>query len=360
MLKKLDKYIIKKYLVTFFFAIVIILLITIVFDVSEKIKHFIKSEPPFVEILKYYLTFLPFFASMFSPLFAFISVVYFTSRMAAKSEIVIIFNTGLSYWRFLRPYLFTAMLIAVLNLYLTNSLIPKTNVIKNKFSAKYMELPWYYNTENIHKQNAPNEVIYMEEFNFNVRIGTNFSIEKFNEDGKLEYRTKAERIEHDTIRDLWLMRNYHTRFPQEDGTDLFEEGDSTYIKLNVKAIDFSKREARIEEMDYQQLKKHIEYQKLIGSSNVDKYLIEKNKRISIPFSTIVLTLLAVSLSSRKARGGIGLNIALGIALAFIFIILGQVSSVFALSGGLSPMLAVWLPNIVFFIVALLSIRFAGK
>lgn len=360
MLKKIDKYIIKKYLTTFVFAIFIILTITIVFDVSEKIKQFIKTDPPIIEIVKYYFTFLPFFANMFSPLFAFISVVYFTSRMANNSENIIIFNTGISYWRFLRPYIFTAILIAIANIYLTNSLIPKTNVIKNEFSAKYMELPWYYNTADVHKQNSPNEVIYIEEFNYNILEGYNFTIEKFGENGSLEYKTKAAKLALDTIQEKWMIYNYFTRIPQEDGTDIFVEGDSVYIDINVKAIDFSKREARIEEMDYKQLEEHIEYQKLIGSSNVKKYQIEKHKRISIPFSTIILTLLAVSLSSTKSRSGIGINITLGIALAFIFIILGQVSSVFALSGNLNPMMAVWLPNIVFFVVAILSIKLVKK
>lgn len=359
MLKKLDIYIIKKFLSSFILAITLILMITIVFDVSEKIKQFISANPPISEIVEYYLTFLPFFANMFSPLFAFISVVYFTSRMAGNTEIVAILNSGISYNRLLVPYFITAVIIALMSFYLANFLIPKTNIIKNDFTEKYLQSRRHHNAHDIHKQNDDNELVYVDRFDYEDKEGRYFTLERFNDEGQLLYKLTADKIAYDTITEEWIVTKYSERTLKQDGSDNLNKGDTIRMKLNLTPIDFSTLILSMDEMGYKQIRKHIEKQKKKGES-VTFYEIEKHKRIAIPVSTIILSLMGVSLTSRKRRGGTGINLAIGITLAFGYIVLSQISTVFAQYGNLSPVIAVWIPNVIFLIVAIFTVRFAQK
>ncbi len=358
-MKKLDWYIIKKFLGTFFFTIGLIILIVIVFDISEKIDDFIENNAPLSEIIfSYYLTFIPFFTNMFSPLFTFIAVVFFTSKIAYNTEIVAILSSGISFRRLLRPYLISATFIAVLSFYLGNFLIPKTNEIRMEFEDKYIFRKLNNTKRNIHIQNQPGELLYVESFNNNNLTGYHFTWEKF-EGEKMVYKLNANNISYDTIAEKWDIRKYNIR-RVEDGVQNFEKGDSMSAVFNITPTDYSDKIIRMDVMDYFELNTFIEKAKIKGSENIKFYLVEKHKRVSFPFATLILTVIGASLSSRKVRGGMGLHLAIGITLSFTYIIFMQISTVFANYGTLSPLVAVWIPNIIFTFIALFLYKRAPK
>jgi lipopolysaccharide export system permease protein len=359
-MKKLDWYIIRKYLTTFFFTVGLIIVIVIIFDISEKIENFIEKQAPLNEIIfDYYLTFIPFFTNAFAPLITFISVIYFTSRMAYNTEIIAVLSSGISYRRLLRPFIITSILIGAMSFLLINFVIPKTNVTRIDFENKYVNRPKHRLSHDIHLQNQVGEIIYTEGFDRVERRGRNFTFEKIDTAG-MHYKIHATTIKYDTIELKWRLYDYWIRTLQEDGSDILEKGDEMEIELNVLPEDFRSEVKRAEVMDYVELNYFIESEKMKGSENVVFYEIEKHKRFSFPFSTILLTLIATSVSSRKVRGGIGLHLAIGLLLAFTYIVLLQISSVFAQNSNLSPIVAVWIPNIIYAVIAFYSLRFAQK
>lgn len=359
-MKKLDWYIIRKFLGTFFFTIALIILIVIIFDVSEKIDDFIDNEAPFKEIvLSYYLTFIPFFTNMFSPLFTFIAVVFFTAKIAYNTEIVAILSSGISFNRFLRPYMISATAIALLSFYLANFLIPTTNQIKEEFENKYIFRKTWSTKRDIHIQNKPGEILYVESFNSNILTGYNFTWEKFEEE-ELTYKLASKTITYDTTTQVWSIKNYDIRRIDKDGTQHFESGEQLDTTFNVIPRDYAKGVKRVDVMDYFELNEFIETERVKGSENTKFYLVEKYRRAAFPVATIILTIIGASLSSRKIRGGMGLHLAIGITLSFAYIVFMQISTVFATFGTLSPLVAVWIPNFIFLIIALLLLKNAPK
>jgi len=358
-MKKIDWYIIKKFLGTFFFTIALIIIIVIIFDVSEKIDDFIRNEAPFSEIvLSYYLTFIPFFTNMFSPLITFIAVVFFTSKMAYNTEIVAILSSGVSFKRLLLPYIIAATTIALMSFYLANFLIPHTNKIKMEFENKYIYNKYYNTSRDIHVQNKSGEYLYVESFNDQTLTGYGFTWEKF--DGKdLVFKIDARNVTFDTISGKWTIHHYNRRDIIE-GKHYFKSGVEMDTTLNVVPRDYSDRVARMDIMDYFELNDFIAAERIKGSEKIKFYLVEKYKRVSFPIATIILTLIGAALSSRKIRGGIGLHLAIGITLSFSYIIFMQVSTVFATFGTLSPFVAVWIPNIIFSFIAIYLLRLAHK
>ncbi len=359
-MKILDWYIIRKFLGTFFFALGLIILIVIVFDVSEKIDDFITKEAPLDEIIfSYYLTFIPFFTNMFSPLITFIAVVFFTSKIAYNTEIVAILSSGVSFKRLLRPYLISATIIGLLSFYLANFLIPSTNVIKKEFEDKYIWNKKYNTSNNIHIQNKPGELVYVESFNDRTNTGYNFTWEKF--DGQeLVFKLKSRTVIYDSANNQWNIIKYKKREISADKTQTFEEGDTLIAKFNIIPRDYSNRVVNMEVMDYYQLNEFIAKEEIKGSENIKFYYVEKHRRVAFPFATLILTVIGAALSSRKSRGGMGIHLAFGITLSFTYIIFMQISTVFATYGALSPFVAVWIPNIIFFFIALYLVRVAPK
>lgn len=358
-LKKLDFYIIRKFLGTYFYSILLLTVIIIIFDISEKIDDFIEKDAPLKAIVfDYYLNFIPYFVNMFSSLFTFIAVVYFTSRMASNTEIVAMLNAGISFWRILVPYLVSAIFLTVLSFALMNYVIPYTNRDLRAFEKRYIKNPFKSNEMNLHLQLEPGTYIYVENFNSIGNIGYRFSLEKFDSTG-LKLKLKADMITWDSIQSRWHMTNYLTRKIQSNGETVYQ-GTETDTVMKFTPADFKVDIEDAKVMTYTQLNKFIEQEKMRGSTLTGQFNLEKYKRLTFPFANIVLTFIGVALSSRKVRGGIGMHLGMGIAIAFTFILLLQISSVFAIFGNLPASIALWIPNFLYSIVAIILLKLAPK
>lgn len=358
-LKIIDVYIIRKFLGTFFYAISLLAIIIIIFDISEKIDDFLEREAPLRAIIfDYYLNFLPYFINLFSALFTFIAVIFFTSRMAANTEIIAILNSGISFWRLLRPYMISASILALLSFYLTNFLIPITNRKMVDFETKYIKSQYKASIMNIHMQISPGTFIYVESYNKEARVGYRFSMEKMDENG-LSYKLSADYVTWDSINKIWKADMYVER-TIKDMHETLGSGKSKLIDIPLDPKDFSINVDDTKVMNYWELRRFIAREKMRGSPTIAKFEVEKYKRIAWPFATIVLTIIGVALSSRKVRGGTGLNLGLGLAISFTFIIFMQFFTVFAIFGNLPPVIAVWIPNILFGVLGIYLLRMAPK
>lgn len=358
-MRTIDVYIIKKFLGTFFFTLILLIFIVIVFDISEKIDDFLKRDAPLRAIVfSYYFNFVPYFMNLFSYLLTFIAVIFFTSRMASDSEIIAILSSGISFRRMLLPYFIAASILGLLSFFLANFLIPYTNRGMLAFEMQYINDPRQFSDQNVHKQIAPGTFIYLENFNMKTGIGWKFTLEKF-ENRQLTYKLKAERIAWDSLRLRWTISNYIVR--RLNG---MEESLEKKAKLDTvlpfKPSEFLEDIEEVKIMNYFTLRDHIKKKELRGDPDVTKYMVKKYERIANPFATIILTLIGVAVSSRKVRGGIGFHLGFGLALTFLYILFMQISTVFANFGDLPPLIAVWLPNIIFGIIAFIMIRLAPK
>ncbi len=358
-IKKLDTYLIRKFLGTFFYAIILIIVIVIIFDISEKIDDFLEKDAPLTDILfKYYLNFIPYFINLFSPLFTFIAVIFFTSKMASNTEIVAILGSGISFKRLLRPYIIASIFIAFLSFILSNFIIPTSNKNRLEFEMMYIKNAKRPKNINIHMQISPGTFVYCEYFNPDNNSAVHFSIEKINEKG-LYYKMSSNIARYDSLTRKWQIENYFIR--SIDGmNEQIKSGKKIDTTLNLKPNDFLDNLRDIESMNYSELNAYIKDEKLRGSENVAYSEVEKHKRIAFPFATVVLTLIGVALSSRKVRGGIGINLGLGIGLSFAFILFMQISTTFATNGNLPALISVWIPNIIFGLIGLLLVRLAPK
>jgi lipopolysaccharide export system permease protein len=360
-LKIIDRYIIRKFLGTFFFCLMLILTIAVVFDFAEKIDNFMEKDAPVKAIIfDYYLNFIPYFATLFSPLFVFISVIFFTSKMAANTEIIAILNSGMSFRRMMLPYFFSALVIALFTYLLTNFVIPKANLNRINFEDKYYRATTKrVPVMNIHRQVYKNVLVYMESFNPISQAGRNFTLEKFDENGRLESKLSGNMVRYDTASAKWVVLNYYQR-KITDKEDILTRGDRIDTALTITPSDLSMGPGFVGTMTYDELNTYVGQLKLQGSDELKLFLIEKYRRFANPFAVFILTLIGVSLSSRKARGGIGMNIGIGLGLSFSYILFMQFASQFSLKGNLGPMLAMWIPNILYAIVALVLYKLAPK
>ena len=359
--KKLDVYIIKKFLGTYFFAIFLIILIAVIFDFSEKIDEFMENNAPAHAIIfDYYLNFIPYFAVLFAPLFTFIAVIFFTSRMAYNTEIIAILSSGVSFRRLLVPYFFGATIIMLFNLLLGNYVIPKANHTRFIFEENYYyTTPHGFSERDYHSQIEPGIFAYFENFNTTSNYGRLFSLEKF-KDGRLVSKLMSQDARWDSTKNKWVVRNYYIRDYEKDGKETIKTGSVLDTALNLSPEEFRRRDNAVEAMSLGELNKFIAEQKMQGSSRVNAILVEKYKRIAFPFSTFILTLIGVSVSSRKVRGGIGMHIGIGLLVSFSYILFLQFSTQFAISGELAPLIAVWIPNILFSFVALFLYKLSPK
>jgi len=356
---KIDWYIIKKFIGTFLFSISLLIVIVIVFDISEKIDDFLEREAPMGAIIfDYYLNFIPYFINLFIYLFTFIAVIFFTSKLAYRTEIVAILNGGVSFRRFLVPYIVAASFIGILSFVLSNFVIPITNKSLREFEKIYWKDPLVNRDMNIHMQISPDVFIYVESFNNQTKVGRRFSLEEFN-DNILKKRIMADKISWQPKTETWRLGRYKERLFNGLSEQHYNR-TSLDTALAFRPEEFAIDIEDMKTMDWFQLRNFLEKEKLKGSSNVKAYEVEKYQRIAFPFATIILTLIGVSLSSRKVRGGMGMHLGIGIALAFTYILLMQISNMFGTQGGLSPVIAVWIPNIIFGIIAIILIRLAPK
>ena len=358
--KKLDWYIFKSFILTFFIALILIIGIVIIFDISEKIDDFVKNEAPLKAIIvDYYLNFIPYFINMFSPLFVFITVVFYTSRQAANSEIIAILSSGVSYRRMLMPYMAAAAIITGLSLMLNLYVIPKSNATRLEFEQTYVKKRSAAKTRNIHYQIAPGEFVYVESFSQWNKTAYKFTLENI-EDNRLVSKLSAESAQWDSTMDGWRLRRYVLRDYADGLEDRVQCGERLDTVIALKLSDFYFNEKTVQTLSIKNLNALIETQKMRGDSNVMYAEIEKNNRYALPFSAFILTIMGVALSSRKKRGGIGWNLGLGIGLAFTYILFMRCSQMFVYAGTMSATIALWLPNVIFAIIAAILYKKAPK
>jgi lipopolysaccharide export system permease protein len=360
-LKLIDIYIIRKFLGTFFFCLILILTIAVVFDFAEKIDNFMEKAAPVKAIIfDYYLNFIPYFATLFAPLFVFISVIFFTSKMAVNTEIIAILNSGMSFLRMMWPYFLSALVIAIFTFTLTNFIIPKSNQIRMDFEEKYYRSSSRkIAQENIHRQESKNVLVYMGTYNPLSERGQNFTIEKFSDSGRLESKLSSSSVIYDTAKHKWTALNYYIR-KINGNSEVFTRGSTIDTTLTIQPGDLSRDPGFVGTMTYNELNNYIDLLRLQGSDELKLFLIEKHRRIANPFAVFILTLIGVTLSSRKIRGGIGMNIGIGLILSFSYILFLQFASQFSLKGNLGPMLAMWIPNILYSIIGLVLYKLAPK
>ena len=351
-LKKIDTYIMKKFIVTFFIALLLIIGIVIIFDISEKVDDFVEKQAPLRAIVfDYYVNFVPYFINMFSPLFVFITVIFFTSRMAANSEIIAILSCGVSYRRLMRPYMLSALLIALLSLGLNLFVIPRANLKRVQFEATYTKLDRRnLNSSNVHYQLHPGQFVYVESFSTWNNTAYNFTLEDI-QDNKLVRKITAETAVWDSTFGGWTLKKYFVRDYAEGLEDHIRSGMQLDTVINLTVTDFYRNKKTVETLPQRALNQLIATQRMRGDANVMYALIEKHTRYALPFSAFILTLIGVSLSSRKRRGGIGWNIAVGIALSFTYILFLRFSQMFVYGGTLPPVIALWLPNLIYSVIA---------
>lgn len=360
-IKRIDKYIMRKFLGTFFFSLVLILTIAVVFDFAEKIDNFMERSAPVKAIIfDYYFNFIPYFATLFSPLFVFIAVIFFTSKMAANTEIIAILNSGMSFKRMMWPYFLSSLVIAILTFALTNFVIPKSNQVRMAFEDKYYRSSSRrVQQDNIHRQESKNVLVYFKTFNPINERGTDFTIEKLNDSGQVVSKLSAASIIYDTVLKKWTALRYNIREIQGK-KEIITEGDRIDTTLSIRPMDLSRDPGFVGTMTFNELNDYIKQLKIQGSEELKLFLIEKYRRFSSPFAIFILTLIGVSLSSRKIRGGIGMNIGIGLALSFSYILFQQFASQFSLKGNLGPMIAMWIPNILYMFIALVLYKLAPK
>ena len=348
-LKLLDWYIIRKFIGTYVFAIILIISLAIVFDVNENLEKFSRFHAPLNAIVfDYYVNFVPYFSNLFSPLFVFIAVIFFTSKMAGNSEIVAMLAAGVSFKRLLRPYMFSCVLIALLSYYLSAYIIPHGTVIRQNFEAKYKNRAKNTSAENVQLQVGKGIIAYIQHYDNNQKKGYGFSLDKF-ENKKLVSHMTAMEIQYDTISDSkfhWSARNWKIR--QLKGLkERITSGTKLDTLIQMEPTDLVYSKGQQETFTSPELKEYISKQIDRGSGNVVQYQVEYHKRIASSFASFILTIIGFSLSSRKRRGGMGLYLGIGLALSFTYIMLQTVSSTFAVNAGIPPILAAWIPNVIF-------------
>ena len=355
--RTIDFYITKKFLGTFFYAIALIISISVVFDISENLDEFISKEIPGRDIIfDYYMNFIPYFANLFSPLFTFIAVIYFTSKMAYNTEIIAILSSGVSYPRLMRPYLVSAFILGSFSFVLGNYVIPPANKTLNGFRHKYIDNNRVITERNIHRQIEPGVYIYMQSFNAS-NVGYRFTLEKF-EGSNLVEKLTADNIRWDKETEKWVINNYWIRKIYPDREE-FEKGYRKDTTLNMVPEDYKLIKNEMENFQTPDLVREIDKMRMRGVNTIE-WEIEKHKRVAGPFSAFILTVIGAALASRKIKGGLGLHLGLGLLLSFSYILFMQISTVFAISGNTPPIVAVWIPNFLYSIIAFFVFKWAAR
>ncbi len=359
-LKRLDRYIIVKFLGTYFFAIALIISIAVVFDVNENIDRFINNKAPLEAIVfDYYLNFIPYYTNLFSPLFVFIAVIFFTSKLAENSEIIAMFSTGMSFKRLMVPYMISAAIISAVTFVLGTEVIPTGSVTRLKFEEQYKKKKSADYARNIQLEVDTGVVAYMERYENYNKTGYRFSLDKF-EDHKLVSHLTARRITYDTASyHKWIIRDYMIR-EMRGMKEVITRGERIDSIIKMEPQDFLITRGQQETMTSPQLREYIQKQKQRGFANIKEFEVEYHRRIAMSFAAFILTAIGLSLSSRKVKGGMGLHLGIGLALSFSYILFQTISATFAISGNMAPALAVWIPNILYLFIAIYLYHKAPK
>ena len=357
--KKLDWYIFKKFMLTFIIALVLIIGIVIVFDISEKIDKFVNNHAPLrAIILDYYLNFIPYFINMYSAMFVFIAVIFFTSRMAANSEIIAILSGGVSFHRMMVPYIVASVLIALVSLGLNLYVIPRSNQERLLFERDYVK-DKRTAVRDVHYQIAPGEFVYVESFSSWNNTAYRFTLESI-ENNQIVSKLSAETAVWDSLSGSWKLKKYFIRDYTSGLSDHVRSGAQMDTVIALTVDDFYRNAQTVQTLPYDELQTLIKTQQMRGDSNIMYAQIEKHNRWAMPFSCIILTIIGVALSSRKRRGGLGWNLALGIALAFSYILFQRFAQMFVYTDIMPPGIAIWIPNFLFAIIAAFLYRVAPK
>ncbi len=350
-IKKIDWYIIKKFLGTYVFAIGLIISIAVVFDFNDKMDKFMENDAPWTAIVfNYYLNFIPYFANLFSPLFVFIAVIFFTSKLAENSEIIAMFSTGMSFKRLMRPYMISAAVIAVVTFILGAYIIPIGSTTRLNFEDKYVKRKKQTAVSNVQLEVDHGVIAYIDNYQDYNKTGNRFSLDKF-VDKKLVSHLTARRITYDTTAvNKWTIQDYMIR--NMDGLkESITRGDRMDTIIAMEPADFLIMKHQQEMFTSPQLGSYIEKQRQRGFANIKEFEIEYHKRIAMSFASFILTVIGLSLSSRKVKGGMGLNLGIGLALSFSYILFQTISSTFAVNGNMPPVIAVWIPNLLYAVIA---------
>ena len=349
MFKIIDRYIIRKFLGTYIFAIILLLAIVVMFDINEKLDAFLKA-PLHATIVDYYFNFIPYFANQFAPLFTFIAVIFFTSKLATHNEIVAMLSSGMSFRRLLRPYMVSAAVIAAASFVLIAYIIPPANVKRIDYTNTYVKNKRVDYGANIMLMVAPNEIAYINRYDNITKTGIRFSLESFDKDKRLVSRMTATSIRWDTLYN-WRVNDYVIR-DFRDGREYISKGMSLDTIIPFEPRDFLIAVNDCEKMTTPALARYVERQKERGVANIRTFEVEYHRRFAMTAAAFILTIIGMSLSSRKVKGGMGLNIGIGLVLSFGYILFMTVTQTFALSGLTSAMVAMWIPNVLFSLIAL--------
>lgn len=361
MLKKLDKYIIKNFLGTYVFMVLLLMSISIVFDVSEKLDAFLGNNLSLKEVIfDYYIYFFILYSSMFSSLIVFISAIWMTSQLAARTEIIAILSGGVSFNRFLRPYFIAATILTAYSLGMNHFVVPLANKKRSEFENRYTAYGETFRNKFV--EVIPGTIVYYDTYNIKSIQSTNIWIEKFSTDDngnkKLIFNLQARKATGDSLTNKWEFTNYFIREIKDD-RELIKKGKTLDTVLDFPSMELGQRETIAMALNTEELNKFRK--KELKKGALVTYLdLERYQRSSLPFATYILTLIAVSVSCRKTRGGVGANIAMGLAVSMLYIFFQRIMSVYATNAGLDPLIAVWIPNMIFMIVGLYFYKKAPK
>ena len=378
-MKLIDQYILKRFLSTFFFVVLILLAVIIVIDLTDKMDKFAKAGVTSGQIAGYYVDYIFWIGSLVTPITIFIATVYVCAQMAGRTEIIAILSSGVSFKRFLLPFFIGAFLVAVLSFVLTGWIIPNSNKTRLAFEVQYLKSKFYYDKRNIHIQVAPNVYLYLQSYNNSSNIGYQFSIERF-EGKRLVEKLTANRIEWDTVKQKWTLHDYKIKkidriFETTSNPEAIPGFETTRSALSKDSVftgtamdtalvihpkEFESDYRKYDGMTLNELNHYIQTLKDRGSSGVEAYEVEKHTRYSSPFTIFILVFMGCIVSSRKSRGGTGLQIALGFSLSFIFILFFTLFRTFAEAGSTPPQISVWIPNIVFALISLGMYKFVPR
>lgn len=355
---RLDLYIIKKFIGTYFFSILLIISIAIVFDINENLEKFAQYHPPLKAIIfDYYANFIPYYTNLFSPLFVFIAVIFFTSKMASNSEIIAILAAGVSFRRLMRPYMISCVMISLVSFILGAYVIPHGTVIRQNFETIYKNKKRNNAAENVQLQVERGVIAYIQHYDNLAKRGYGFCLDKF-EDKKLVSHMTATEVQYDTIANNkyhWKAYNWKIR-TLKGLKENITSGSVIDTVLHIEPADLVYSKGQQETLTSPQLKEYIQKQKDRGSGNVVQYEVEYHKRIAASLASFILTTIGLSLSSRKRKGGMGMYLGVGLALSFTYIMLQTVSATFSIKANLPPIVAAWIPNIIFAAIAYLCYR----
>lgn len=355
----LDRYILRKFLGTYFLMLGIIMLVAVVFDASEKTQDFAEMTATWREIVgDYYLNFIVYYGNLFSGLFIFLAVLLFTSRLVHRSEFIAMLSSGVSFPRILRPYLIGATLLCALSLVVNHLVLPAANKVRLAFEEAHIRAVFFVEDRHLHREISPGVIAYCEHYAAKEKTLYRFSLERW-VDGDLVSKLHADRAEYDSTRGSWHLVEYSARILRPDGEELLR-GAALDTVIPLKPSDLGQRWETAMAMSTPELSAYIDAKRAQGDGKVASYLIEKHQRTSYPFAAYVFTLIGVSVASRKVRGGTGLHLALGVLLVLVYVFAMKITTVGATNAGLSPLLAVWAPNVLFGLIGLWIYRNAPK